>query len=68
MGLRIFFLPNFPGATFIQGAMFIPDSRVVKLSEIQILNGLYSSSPTKERGHIRLRLGNQIRAVLSIHT
>ena len=28
MGLRIFFLPNFPGATLIQGAMFIPDSRV----------------------------------------
>ena len=29
MGLRLFFLPNFPGATFIQGDMFIPDSRVV---------------------------------------
>ena len=29
MGLRLFFLPNFPGATFIQGATFIPDSRVV---------------------------------------
>ena len=28
MGLRLFFLSNFPGATFIQGAMFIPDSRV----------------------------------------
>ena len=28
MGLRLFFLPNFPGATFIQGATFIPDSRV----------------------------------------
>ena len=28
MGLRLFFLPNFPGATFIQGAAFIPDSRV----------------------------------------
>ena len=28
MGLRLFFLPNYPGATFIQGAMFIPDSRV----------------------------------------
>ena len=29
MGLRLFFLPNFSGATFIQGGMFIPDSRVV---------------------------------------
>ena len=26
MGLRLFFLPNFLGATFIQGATFIPDS------------------------------------------
>ena len=30
MGLRLFFLPNFPAATFIQGATFIPDSRVHK--------------------------------------
>ena len=28
MGLRLSFLTNFPGATFIQGATFIPDSRV----------------------------------------
>ena len=28
MGLRSFFLSNLPGATFIQGGMFIPDSRV----------------------------------------
>ena len=28
MGLPLFFLPNFPGARFIQEAMFIPDSRV----------------------------------------
>jgi hypothetical protein len=30
MGLRLFFFPNFSGATFIQGATFIPvpDSRV----------------------------------------
>ena len=33
MELRLFFLPNFPGATFIQGATFIPDSRVVKSDE-----------------------------------
>ena len=29
MGLCLFFLSNFPGATFIQGATFIPDSRVL---------------------------------------
>ena len=29
MGLCLFFLPHFPAATFIQGAMFIPDSRVI---------------------------------------
>jgi hypothetical protein len=28
MGLRLFFLPNYPRATFIQGTTFIPDSRV----------------------------------------
>ena len=28
MGLRLFFWPNFLGATFIQGATIIPDSRV----------------------------------------
>ena len=27
-GLRLLFLPNVPGATFIQGGTFIPDSRV----------------------------------------
>ena len=31
MELRLFFLPNFPGATFIQGTTFIPDSRVLPL-------------------------------------
>ena len=31
MGLRLFFLTNFLGATFIQGGTFIPDSRVVKV-------------------------------------
>ena len=29
MRLCLFFLPNFPRATFIQGATCIPDSRVV---------------------------------------
>ena len=28
MGLRLFFWPKFPRATFIQGGVFIPDSRV----------------------------------------
>ena len=34
MGLGLFFLPNFPGATFIQGAKFIPDSRIKKYYKI----------------------------------
>ena len=34
MGLCLFFLPNFPAATFIQGSMFIPDSRVFKKTSI----------------------------------
>ena len=29
MGLHLFFLPNFPGDRFIQGATFIPDSGLV---------------------------------------
>ena len=38
MGLSLFFWPNFPGAMFIQGATFIPDSRVYKKnSEKKIL-------------------------------
>ena len=31
MGLRLFFLPNFAGATFIQRGKFILDSRVIML-------------------------------------
>ena len=31
MRLRLFFLTNFPGATFIKRGTFIPDSRVNKL-------------------------------------
>ena len=40
-GLRLFkelcllFLPNVPGAMFIQGGMFILDSRVVKLGLVR---------------------------------
>ena len=32
MGLRLFFLSNFPGAMFIQGGTFIPDSRVWQIN------------------------------------
>ena len=41
MGLRLFFLPNFPGAMFIQGATFIPDSRVVQSSWYQKIIGAF---------------------------
>ena len=37
MGLRLFFLPNFPGAMFIQGATLIPDSRVCFKPKAQLL-------------------------------
>jgi hypothetical protein len=33
MGLHLFFLPNFLGATFIQGGTFIPDSANSKVSD-----------------------------------
>ena len=42
MGLCLFFLPNFPGAMFIQGATFIPDSRVNSMS-----NNMYIGHRTK---------------------
>mgnify|MGYP007048715311 CR=1 FL=1 len=35
MGLRLFFLPNFPGTMFIQGTTFIPDSRVGRSFEVK---------------------------------
>ena len=41
MGLRLFFLTNFPGATFIQGATFIPDSRVKDLDKIDYLSFMF---------------------------
>ena len=44
MGLRLFFLPNFPGATFIQRATFIPDSRV-DFFLINVVLGTYGISP-----------------------
>jgi hypothetical protein len=36
MGLRSFFLTNFPEAMFIQGNTFIPDSRVIKLMPLYL--------------------------------
>ena len=45
MGLRLFFLPNFPEATFIQGAMFFPDSRVVPF---KVSNTLAQQSRTMD--------------------
>ena len=44
MGLRLFFLPNFPGAMFIQGGTFIPDSRVESKSRTQNSKKLLPSS------------------------
>ena len=32
-------LPNFPGATFIQGGTFIPDSRVCDMTRFDLTNG-----------------------------
>ena len=49
--LRLFFFPNFPGPTYIQGPMLIPcptsitDSRVVKLKE----KGIASQESTKNK-------------------
>jgi hypothetical protein len=36
MGLRLFFLLNFPGATFIQGGTFIPNSRVLVQANLNL--------------------------------
>ena len=47
MGLRLFFLPNFPGATFIQGATFIPDSRVYELPIDQANTTQANPKPTQ---------------------
>ena len=38
MGLHLFFFPNFPGATIIQGARFIPDSTVEGLKKPKLVN------------------------------
>ena len=44
-GLLLLFLPNFPGATFIQGATFIPDSRVLNTDQIYWQN--FTKKPFK---------------------
>jgi hypothetical protein len=41
MGLRLFFLQKFQAATFIQGATFIPDSRVCKYAHT-FLQSIYA--------------------------
>ena len=40
MRLCLLFLPNVPGAMFIQGGTFIPDSRVVLLLTSNLTNEL----------------------------
>jgi hypothetical protein len=48
MGLRLFFLPNFPGTMFIQGGTFIPDSRVGRsLDALGVNVKLYSTQIIK---------------------
>ena len=46
-GLYILFLPNVPGATFIQGGMFIPDSRVVLLTTFKHCVPLHNAAVVK---------------------
>ena len=43
---RGLFLPNVPGATFIQGGTFIPESRVCTLKVFTIKVGLIFQFPT----------------------
>ena len=38
MGLRLFSLPIFPGATFIQGATFIPESGVWQVQGLLVFD------------------------------
>ena len=46
MGLRSFFLPNFPGTKFIQGGTFIPDSKSTKLiRKLHFFNILQKINP-----------------------
>ena len=51
MGLCLFFLPNLPGATFIQGGTLIPDSRVTAL--------IYDSKP----GFLLVMINNWFRNI-----
>ena len=59
-GICLLFLPNVPGATFIQGGTFIPDSRVniwkvfknrsndIRINEIHIRRGSPASGQMLE--------------------
>ena len=53
MGLPLFFLPNLPGATFIQGGTFIPDSRVGQKSWKKILLVFLEDLKTP-KGHFKI--------------
>ena len=54
MGLHLFFLTNFPGAMFIQGATFIPDSRVNVYGHVAILKSI-SSDTVQQKNWAKLR-------------
>ena len=56
MGLCLFFLPNFPGSIFIQGGIFIPDSRVIiKNSRI-----FFPKNYLKSRGNMNSNSNSKI--------
>ena len=62
-GLCLLFLPNVPGATFIQGGMLIPDSRVVfilfrRSNFQQMLNFEFSKSILYVKSHLYLSENN----------
>ena len=76
MGLRLFFLPNFPSATFIQGATFIPDSRVVTNKKLLVAGhsdcGHLSLLPPAPRSRIHYKFltlkYNEYHKVMSSNT
>ena len=51
MGLLLFFLSNFPGAMFIQGGTFIPDSRVLT-KKMQICNFLNKGLSQQQQNYV----------------
>ena len=56
MGLRLFFLPDFSRATFIQGATFIPDSRVASNFAFSVWDK--SQDPTANNQKLRIWITN----------